>query len=157
MLKKKKAKRVTQPLWAEVALLPGHSVLRQLGQLVLCARVSLAPFLQFSGIHMLWFVHVRLGGAGIFPSLMLLAVVIREFTWKQHRRQGPLCAGSYVGREGSGEGPEGARQHGRGRQHEDVLSNGPRRQAIDALPTGPSEEPQKTCLGHENSEHEGKT
>lgn len=48
---------------------------------------------------------------------------------------------AYLGREGSGEEPEGARQ--------DVMSNWPRRRATDALPTEPVQGPQKMCLGHQ--------
>lgn len=48
---------------------------------------------------------------------------------------------AHLGREGSGEEPEGARQ--------DVMSNCSRRRVTDTLPTGPVQGPQKTCLGHQ--------
>ena len=49
------------------------------------------------------------------------------------------------------------KQHQRKRQQGDVLRNWPLLPVIDTHPSGALEEPQKMCLGTENSKYKGRT
>ena len=139
---------VKQTLDAELALPSGHSVLRQLGHLVLLLCLWLRSFGSqeslCSGPSKCIF-----GGPGIFLGLILLGT--GDFPWKQSLRQGQLCVGGLFRQRVLERGLKEGNSTGR-KGHRYVCSGtGHRGERLTLIPPRPLEEPREMCLRTENS------